>query len=176
LKRKKKEKLEEAIDDKENEDTKLKQQRQTSKVANAIVTETEGMINKKRLALKRKIMEIRKTTERRKRLIESKINLIRGKMTQEIAQASKIGNSDHCKSQKDQKAVDAYCDDNIINDFIKNKDCKNKENFCYICCENELGVTKMDDRFKCYDICDDKNKAAQLLEQPRGDWIWNVNK
>jgi len=54
LKKQKKEKLEEAIDDKENEDTQLKQQRQTTKLANNIVSETDKMINKKRLALKKK--------------------------------------------------------------------------------------------------------------------------
>jgi len=172
----KKEKLEEAIDDKENEDTQLKQQRQTTKLANNIVSETDKMINKKRLALKKKIMEIRKTTERRKRLIENKINLLRGKMTKEIAQASKKGSIDNCKTNRgNQDAINAYCDENIISDFNRNKDCKNLENFCYICCETEFGTIKYDDRAQCYDMCDNKDKAAQALEQPRGDWIWKIN-
>jgi len=121
-------------------------------------------------------MEIRKTTERRKRLIENKINLLRGKMTKEIAQASKKGSIDNCKTNRgNQDAINAYCDENIISDFNRNKDCKNLENFCYICCETEFGTIKYDDRAQCYDMCDNKDKAAQALEQPRGDWIWKIN-
>jgi len=172
----KKEKLEDAIEEKENQDVKLKQQRQIVNEGDNIVRETESMINKKRNALKRKIMEIRKTTERRKRLIENKINLIRGKMTQEIVLANKIGNIDTCKNAKaKQSDINGYCDDFIINDFQKNKDCKVMENFCYICCETEFGAVQYSNRAKCYDMCDNGEKEAKKLEEPRGEWIWKVN-
>ena len=53
--------------------------------------------------LKKKILEIRKMTQRRKRLIENKISLIRGKMAQEIVTASKSGDINVCKNRLGKK-------------------------------------------------------------------------
>lgn len=172
----KKEKLEEAIEEKETQGNKYKEERQEKKATNNIITETEKMINKKRVALKKKIMEIRKMTERRKRLIENKINLIRGKMTQEIVQASKVGKTETCKTTMvNQTLMNAYCDENIINDFNRNKDCKTKDGFCYICCESEFGTVQYNNRAKCYDMCDGGEEKKEEDDKPRGDWIWKKN-
>jgi len=173
---KKKEKLEEALEEKEDQEVKLKSQRETEKQAGSILSETEQEINKKRLGLKKKILEIRKMTQRRKRLIESKINLIRGKMAQEVVQANKQGSQETCETTKSNPAaVTKYCDENVTNDYLKNQDCKTPQNFCYVCCETEFGTVQYNKRAKCYDMCDkDMNKQAEL-NKPRGDWIWKVN-
>lgn len=169
----KKDKLEEAIEERENQENKFLEERKTNNAATQIITETEETINKKRMALKKKILEIRKMTERRKRLIENKINLIRGKMTEKIVEANKTGNTDTCLKTRDgkQSELDTYCDANIITDFSRNLDCKKKENFCYICCETEFGTAQFNNRSNCYDKCDgDKKKVEE--EKPAGDWIF----
>lgn len=169
----KKDKLEEAIEERETQETKFKEQRQTNNAATQIITETEETINKKRMALKKKILEIRKMTERRKRLIENKINLIRGKMTEKIVEANKTGSPETCLTTRDSKQADinTYCDSNIITDFTKNLDCKKKDNFCYICCETEFGTAQFNLRSICYDKCDgDKKKVEE--EKPAGDWLF----
>ena len=125
------------------------------------------------MALKKKILEIRKMTERRKRLIENKINLIRGKMTEKIVEANKTGSPETCLTTRDSKQADinTYCDSNIITDFTKNLDCKKKDNFCYICCETEFGTAQFNLRSICYDKCDgDKKKVEE--EKPAGDWLF----
>lgn len=173
---KKKEKLEEAIEEKEDQEVKVKAQRQVEKQADTILTETEEEINKKRLKLKKKILEIRKMTERRKRLIESKINLVRGKMAQDIVQANKQGSKDTCDKNKDNDAaIKLYCDENVNTDFKRNNDCKDKKNFCYICCETEFGTVQYNKRSECYDVCDKDSAKKEELSKPRGDWIWKVN-
>lgn len=96
----KKEKLEDAIEEKEQQDVKLKEKRSLEHAGDGIIRDTEEVIAKKRNALKKKIMEIRKTTERRKRLIENKINLIRGKMAATVVLANKVGNTETCKAKR----------------------------------------------------------------------------
>ena len=173
---KKKEKLEEALEEKEEQDVQLKSQRETTRQASSILTETEEEINKKRNQLKKKILEIRKMTERRKRLIESKISLIRGKMTEEIVQANKAGSIETCQTTKENPAeIKKYCDDNITSDYNKNLECKTEEGFCYACCESEFGAVQYNNRAKCYDMCDGNEKKKKDAEKPRGDWIWKVN-
>lgn len=172
----KKEKLDEAIEERESQDIKLREQRDTEHQADNIIYQTEEEINKKRLALKKKIMEIRKMTERRNRLIENKINLIRGKMTEEIVQASKIGQTKTCKDNKVKKEDRVkYCDENIINDYQRNLDCKTEQDFCYICCETEFGPVQYNNRAKCYDMCDEGSNQNKIESKPRGDWLWKKN-
>jgi hypothetical protein len=172
----KKEKLEDAIEEKEQQDIKLKEKRQLEQAGDGIIRDTEEVINKKRNALKKKIMEIRKTTERRKRLIENKINLIRGKMAAAVVVANKVGNTETCKAKRGkQNEINSYCDEFVINDVEKNKDCKIVENFCPICCETEFGTVQYNNRAKCYDMCDGAEKEDKKKEEPRGEWLWKVN-
>jgi len=46
-----------------------------------------------------------------------------------------------------------------VTDYIKNMNCKEKDSFCYTCCENEFGDMYMKDREKCYKMCDNKGKT-----------------
>jgi len=93
-------------------------------------------------------------------------------MTQEIVQATRVGNADICKSDlSDQSVMNSYCDANIINDYQRNTDCKNSQTHCYICCETEFGLVQYNNRMACYDKCD--AKPVDHSEDPRGDWFWN---
>jgi len=99
-------------------------------------------------------------------------------MAQEVVIANKVWNIETCKTTMDnQQLLETYCDNNVINDYFKNKDCKVKANFCYICCESEFWSAQFNNRAKCYDMCDEKEKAWEKNkdDEPRGDWIWKVN-
>jgi len=50
----------------------------------------------------------------------------------------------------------------------KNMDCRDPENFCYVCCENEYGNMYLKMRDTCYNMCD--NLAQKDLSG--GDWVW----
>ena len=61
-----------------------------------------------------------------------------------------------------------YCDNNFMDNYAKNQDCKNPDDFCYVCCENEYGNMFINQRDKCYDMCDALAKA----DLNNGEWFW----
>lgn len=154
----KKEKLEEAIESKENDNVVVKSEHQAVQSISNINNETQKLIEERRIALKKKITQIRKTSERKKKMIENKIKIIRGKMAQELVVASKVGNQEICTSSIGKKSkIEEYCNQNYINDFSKNQDCKYAETFCYSCCDSEFGASQQDKRDQCYSACDSLN-------------------
>jgi len=116
-------------------------------------------------------------TQRRKRLIENKISLIRGKMAQEIVGASKVGDINSCKERLGKPdEITKFCDAELITDFNKNKECKEDESsYCYLCCESTFGTMQYNKRAKCYDTCDQDKKQKDEANKPRGTWYWKVN-
>jgi len=83
------------------------------------------------------------------------MNKVRTEMANDIMMANKEGEIKLCKAgKKDPKAKERYCNDNFIDNYVLNFDCKNDENFCYLCCENEFGTNFINERNGCYDMCD----------------------
>jgi len=119
--------------------------------------------------LRKKLAEIKKKALRRKRMIEQQISLIRGEMAKNLLNANKFGSIEICRTSNNHVIkVKDYCDANFITNYMKNVNCKEMDNFCYICCENEFGNMYMRDRDKCYTMCDDMVKK----DLEGGDWIW----
>lgn len=169
----KKQKLEEAIEDRETNEAKVVQRRKVTKSISKMVKETESKILSKRQDLKDKIMRIREKANRRKRLIQQKINMIRGKMAKDLIDANKKGSHETCKKAKESKStIASYCDENVINDYERNKDCKNPENFCYVCCETEFGNIQISGRENCFNMCDGKIEDKPKTVDLGGDWAW----
>lgn len=126
-------------------------------------------IKQNRDELRKKLAEIKRKAERRKRMVEQQINLIRGEMAKNLLDANKFGSIDICrKSNNDVTKVKEYCDANFIDNYLKNVNCKEMENFCYICCENEFGNMYMRQRDQCYTMCDEMVKK----DLEGGDWVW----
>jgi hypothetical protein len=101
-------------------------------------------------------------------------------MAGQAMKANKMGKISNCKrGKKNQKERDNYCNANFIEDFIKNSDCKIKDQFCYTCCENEFGNMFLRKREECYDMCDEneskkgvKKGGAKKGVVNGGRWIW----
>lgn len=136
----KREKLEQAFRERENEEVRMRQIKEVKKQIMNIQIEANKEVQSKRENLKTKIMEIRNKAERRKRLINQQISMIRGQIAKDLITANKEGNISTCKDAKDsQDKLNQYCNDHVVDDYNKNIECRNKDNFCYICCENEFG-------------------------------------
>jgi len=131
--------------------------------------EAKRDIKGNREELKKKLMEIKKKALRRKRMIEQQIQLIRGEMTKNLLDANKFGSMEICrKSNSDIVKIKEYCNANFVDNYMKNVNCKEVDNFCYICCENEFGNMYIKYRDKCYTMCDEMLKK----DLEGGDWIW----
>ncbi len=131
--------------------------------------EAKKDIKENRDDLRKKLADIKRRALRRKRMIEQQINLIRSEMTRNLLDANKFGSMEICrKSNNNVVKVKEYCDANFITNYLKNINCKEMDNFCYICCEHEFGNMYMRERDQCYTMCDDM--VRKDLEG--GDWVW----
>jgi len=93
-------------------------------------------------------------------------------MANTLIKANKNGDWKICKkARNDKDQVNEYCNSNFVDNFIKNKECKEPENFCYVCCENEFGNMFLKKRDLCYAMCD--HLASKDLDN--GEWVWNNN-
>lgn len=77
-------------------------------------------------------------------------------MAERLGKASKLGKIEKCfkPNMENEVLAEKYCDESFSDDHIKYEECKDFENFCYICCENEFGDLHIIERDKCYDKCD----------------------
>ncbi len=123
-----------------------------------IQEQTKKEISKKRLEVKRKIMEMRKKQDRKKAALKSEIMTIRTTIANKLSKMSKNGNTDVCISSTTDVQRQNYCSGNFADSYIKYQDCLNESSFCYVCCENEFGDFHVVERDKCYATCD-QNKA-----------------
>jgi hypothetical protein len=109
----------------------------------------------KRKMMKRQIAQLRMKARRKRAALQSRLQRIRIQMAKNIMEANRQGDMMLCKKGK-YNASDRnnYCDVNYIEDFVRNSECKDEKEFCYMCCEHEFGSNFLDERTECYDMCD----------------------
>jgi hypothetical protein len=135
----------------------------------------------KRAELKRRIQLMRQRSKRRRAELQQRIQKVRGKMAKDIMLANKKGSSKFCrKGKKNKKERIAYCNANFVEDIVRNTDCKDKDEFCYMCCENEFGDMFIQLREDCYNMCDNKSSKVSNRRpgnnkrrgRGKGKWVW----
>ena len=133
-----------------------------------IKNEAKKDVDAERLNLRKKLNDIKKNSNRRQRMIQQQINLIRSTMAKDLLEANKNGDMQLCSAglKSPEKAIE-YCNQNFVTNYTANRDCQDIDRFCPICCENEFGNLYLKKRDECYKICDDIIK-----NQLKGDWIW----
>jgi len=168
--KKKKKCLEKILKTREKEDSKTREAMEIEHEIQKLKQDAVKTVQKKRKNLKKKIQEIKKKMQRKNRLIEQQIQKVRGSMASELMQANKLGDWRTCKkARNDKKKLLDYCNANFIDDFSKNSECRDPENFCYVCCENEYGNMYLKKRDMCYTMCD----ALAQKDLKGGEWVWH---
>jgi hypothetical protein len=170
--KKKKKCLEKILKSREKEDAKVREEIEIKHEIQRLKKEALKVVKKKRKTLKKKILEIKKKMQRKNRLIEQQIQKVRGSMANELIQANKQGSWKVCKESRSckKKMVD-YCNVNFVDDYAKNMDCRDPENFCYVCCENEYGNMFLKMRDTCYNMCD----GLSQKDLNGGEWVWKAD-
>lgn len=167
--KKKKNLLEQALNTREDNYSKVRSAKETQKKMDAIKKDTEVDIKFKRDQLKNKIADIRKKYKRKNRALQQQINLIRAETANEIMDANKKGDIDTCKKARtDVASIKNYCEKNYVADYNKLLNCKEPENFCYSCCEHEFGNMFIAQRDDCESMCDNEEKK----DLNQGDFVW----
>jgi hypothetical protein len=128
--------------------------------------------NRKRVL--RKINLLRLSHERKKSRLQQQISDVRRALTQNMLNAERIGDAKKCINSMLHNKHEQYCTANFSTDPITFIDCKNKDSFCFICCENEFGEMHLNEREICTMSCDkiyventNSNLSADL---PTGKW------
>ncbi len=171
IKREKKKKacLIKVLKSREKEDERKRKAKEAVVQVNKLKEDAKKQVNQNRKRLRKKLEQIRKKARRRNRLLQQKLQKIRGSMAQELLNANKFGDKLLCKSNRgDKMKMQKYCDSNFLDNYAKNQDCKNPDDFCYVCCENEFGNMYIKERDNCYDMCDALAKA----DLNNGEWVW----
>lgn len=167
--KKKRDCLDKAFKSRELEDERNRKAKEAANTINRIKVDAAKQVEKKRVTLKAKIQIIKKKARRRRRLLESQLQKVRGQMAKSLMNANRYGDWKLCQAARGIKEkIVKYCNANFIDNFVKNQQCKDPEDFCYVCCENEYGNMYIKQRDMCYDMCDARAKK----DQNSGEWTW----
>lgn len=112
--------------------------------------------------LKKQLDEIRKEAKKRRQTLQGKLKKLKSSISQKLMKATKNGNKDQClKGLRTDTIRIKYCDAIYVDDYLENEYCKETENFCYSCCDNEFGLLKPADRDDCYESCDSERDKIE---------------
>lgn len=122
---------------------------------------------KKRSEQSKRIEIMEKMAGKRKRGLMNKINELQTKMAKSMIAAEKAGNASLCDpALQSAESMSTYCNENFSDDPSMNKDCKDPDVFCYMCCEIEVGVFFIAKREACMEKCVSPKKKS------KGNWVY----
>ena len=109
---------------------------------------TQNQVLIRRNELKNKMLKMRQQAQRNQKSIIAKLKEVKLSIAQDMTAVYKMGDSQKCK-ERSILVIKDYCTMNFPDSYLKFDDCKDLDNFCYICCENEFGDLRMENRQKC---------------------------
>ncbi len=119
-----------------------------------IKDEAKRQIEFKRNQIKEKISIMRQKNKRKLEQMQNDIINVRVETAGKVQKFSKNGDESKCRDSND---ADTYCSAEFVDNYTKLMDCKDKNQFCYICCDNEFGEMHMKERNDCYkNMCEKK--------------------
>jgi len=110
-------------------------------------------ISQKRKNLKNKLKRMKKLHTLEKKKAAKKLLNIKKKMGKKLSNMNKKGDPNKCFKISNVKERSAYCQINFKDSFL-NQECKNPSQFCYMCCDQEIGKINKENLNCCYNKCD----------------------
>ena len=158
-----------AIKEKELEDQYNIKNQQDEKQLQKIRDSAAKEVIIKRSELKSAVLKMRKKALRKKAQLAQQLQAVRYQMANDMNNLYKDGKTENCvNALKDDQGRSAYCEVSFPDDYVKLTNCKNEEDFCVLCCENEFGDMHMDKRQNCIDtLC-----APKPPSEETGRWVW----
>jgi hypothetical protein len=133
------------------------------------LSEIQNDLKQKLLANRNRILKkislLKFAHERRKNKFRQQIMDVRRVLTQNVINAEKRGNENYCILAMFNDKISDYCSTAFSSDPSSVVDCNKKENFCYMCCENEYGDMHQDEREHCMKKCETKEEERKKVEK-----------
>ena len=117
-----------------------------------MMRDIQKKIDIKRKNLANKLKRMKKLHILNQKLAAKKLLNIKKNMGKKLENMNKKGSPNKCFSRTTQQIKD-YCECNY-KDVLLNKECRNKSQFCYMCCDNEIGKFNKENLDCCYNKCD----------------------
>lgn len=124
----------------------LKEMQQTmADVQNQIAEKRRTLLE--RMKNMKVLHEIKQRNDAKKLLDEKRA------IGKKLSNLTKLGNPLQCFNKSDLGFISAYCRSNIL-DLEIQSECMKPKQFCYICCDNEIGSINKEHKDCCYNKCD----------------------
>jgi len=114
-------------------------EKQAEEELKEIKKEVEHQVKEIKTVFSSKISKIQQNTERQKMLKMKELTNMKLRMTSLLINQEIKGSISNCKQDKEE-TFEAYCNARFPVDWFENKHCRQKENFCGVCCEKEFSV------------------------------------
>jgi hypothetical protein len=105
----------------------------------------------------------------RENKLKQELKIVRIEMADEIKKAYKKGSNENCETaMKSSDDRDKYCIANFSEkaDFEMLNQCRNSDQFCNLCCENEYGDMNSTERLTCKSSVCLKSQTSTVTPNP----------
>jgi hypothetical protein len=118
-----------------------------------MMDDIQKQVNQKRSLLIDKLERMRRMHEIEQKISAKKLIDIKRQVGSEIISMNKRGSPEKCFSMKNPIEINQYC---VLayHDVDLQIECKNPKQFCYMCCDAEIGNNNKDSNNCCYSRCD----------------------
>jgi hypothetical protein len=117
-----------------------------------MMEDIQKQINQKRSLLIDKLERMRRMHEIEQKIAAKRLIEIKRQVGSQILNINKKGSPDKCFTLRNPVEINEYCM-LAYHDVELQNECKNPKQFCYMCCDAELGVNKENSNC-CYNRCD----------------------
>lgn len=118
-----------------------------------MMDDIQRQINQKRSLLIDRLERMRRMHEIEQKIAAKKLIDIKRQVGSEILSMNKRGSPDKCFSMRNPMEISQYCT-LAYHDVDLQNECKNPKQFCYMCCDAEIGNNNKDSNSCCYSRCD----------------------
>jgi len=108
---------------------------------------------------------MKKLADKKRRAAAGAMQDMRLTMAKKAIAAVKMGDASLCKPSNPTADKIKYCNSNFDTDPDLNRDCKDPEQYCMMCCENEIGLKYAFERAQCL-------KECGTMKKNLGNWVW----
>ena len=128
-----------------------------------MMEDIQKQINQKRSLLVDKLERMRRMHEIEQKIAAKKLIEIKKQVGSQILSMDKRGTPERCFTMKNPLEVSQYCA-LAYNDIDLQNECRNPKQFCYMCCDAEIGQNSKDSNNCCYNRCDMLKKQNSCTE------------
>lgn len=139
-----------------SENTYTMKERAIKKEMKNLMSEVQTKISSKREKLINKLQRMKTIHEIGEKKAAKELIEVKKDLSKKLSNLSKKGNPNQCFANNNNPInIETYCTQSYQKDYDIQIECKKPSQFCYMCCDNEIGPLNKENLDCCYNHCDD---------------------